>query len=148
MSTSSGDDIRVSVGGSVGGHVVAGRNNTITNSAVTTYPRPTEAELAEFKTAVDAVKRQALAASPEEGLDAVDQLTEFHKAATAPKPDLTTMQRVRTWFVKHLPTMAGTVTGLLIHPVVGALVKSGGDAIVAEFKERFGSDVAAIEGHE
>jgi hypothetical protein len=147
MSNSSGDQHHVSIGGSVGGHVVVGRDNTITNSAVTTYPRPTEAELAEFKGAVDAVKKQAIRSGSDEALEAVDQLAEFHAAAVAPKPDLTTMQRVRTWFVDHLPTMAGAVTGLLVHPVVGALVKSAGDAITAEFKERFGADVAGIEGH-
>jgi hypothetical protein len=71
--------------------------------------------------------------------EAAAQLDELHAAVTAPTPDLTTMQRVRTWFVEHLPTMAGAVTGLLVHPVVGALVKSAGDAVTAEFQRRFGS---------
>ncbi len=147
--SNSGDQHHVSIGGSVGGHVVVGRDNTITSSPVTTYPRPTEAELAVFKNAVNAAKTQAItSAPPEQALEAVEQLTEFHAAATAEKPDLSTMQRVRTWFVDHLPTMAGTVTGLLVHPVVGALVKSAGDAITAEFKERFGSEAKAIDGHE
>ena len=48
------------------------------------------------------------------------------------------MVRVRTWFVAHLPSFAGAVTGLLVHPVVGALVKSAGDAVAAEFHRRIG----------
>jgi hypothetical protein len=139
MSTSPGDKYSISVGGSVGGHMVVGNQNTVTGSP-STVARPTEAELAAFQAAVDAVKAQAItAAPPAEAVKAIEQLTEFHAAATAPEPDLSKMQQVRTWFVQHLPTMAGAVTGLLVHPVVGALVKSAGDAVTAEFQHRFGS---------
>jgi hypothetical protein len=148
MSNSSGDSYKVSVGGSVGGHVAVGQGITISGSPVTNYPRPSEAEIAGLMAEIDALKAQAItSAPPAEAVKAVEQLGEFQKAATADKPDLTTMQRVRTWFVDHLPTMAGTVTGLLIHPVVGALVKSAGDAITSEFKERFGG-IPEVAAHE
>jgi hypothetical protein len=149
MSNPSGGGHHVVVGGSVGGNFVVGDHNSIIGSPVTNYPRPTEAQLAAFQADVDALKAQAIAAvPPAEAVKAIEQLGEFHKAATAEKPDLTTMQKVRNWFVDHAPTMVGAVTGLLIHPVVGALVKSAGDAIAGEFKERFGGIPEVANAHE
>jgi hypothetical protein len=141
VSQPSGDHFQISVGGAVGGNVVVGRSNQIISSPTTNVTRPNDAELAAFKAAVDAVKAQSAAVVPGEpavAAEAAAQLDALHAAAVAPTPDLSTMQRVRTWFVEHLPTMAGAVTGLLIHPVVGALVKSAGDAVTAEFQRRFG----------
>jgi hypothetical protein len=124
MSQPSGDHFQISVGGSVGGNVVVGRNNQVmTNSSITTV---TTADLAQFRAAVDELKAQL-------PTEAAAQLETLHEAATAPTPDVSTMARVRTWFSAHLPTFVGAVTGLLVHPVVGALVKSAGDAIVEQF---------------
>jgi hypothetical protein len=136
MSQTSGDHFQISVGGSVGGNVVAGRNNQIISSPVTNGVSP--ADLAAFKSAVEAVKAEAAKVAPETTAEASAQLDDLHTAATAPTPDLNTFERVRNWFVTHLPTMAGAVTGLLVHPVVGALVKSAGDAVADEFRRRFG----------
>jgi hypothetical protein len=141
VSQPSGDHFQISVGGAVGGNVVVGRSNQVISSPTTNVTRPNDAELAAFKAAVDAVKAQSAAVAPGDpavAAEAVVQLDALHAAAVAPTPDLSTMQRVRTWFAEHLPTMAGAVTGLLIHPVVGALVKSAGDAVTAEFQRRFG----------
>ncbi|HEY1488867.1 MAG TPA: hypothetical protein VGF84_22350 [Micromonosporaceae bacterium] len=135
MSQPSGDHFQISVGGAVGGNLVVGNSNQVIGSPTTNYARPTAAELAAFSEAVNAVKTQAAAHGPE----AAAQLDALHAAVTAPTPDLSTMQRVRNWFVEHLPTMAGAVTGLLIHPVVGAVVRSAGEAVTAEFHRRFGS---------
>lgn len=131
--TQPGDHYQISVGGSVGGHVVVGRQNQIVSS-----PTVTVADLAAFRSAVDAVKSQVAAQAPEQAEEASAQLEDLHKAATAAKPDLNTFDRVRSWFVTHLPSFAGAVTGLLVHPGVGALVKSAGDAVVDEFHRRFG----------
>jgi hypothetical protein len=125
MSQPSGDHFQISVGGAVGGNVVVGRNNqVVTNSTITTV---TTADLATFRAAVDDLKAQVPTS------EAAAQLETLHEAATAPTPDVSTMARVRTWFSAHLPTFVGAVTGLLVHPVVGALVKSAGDAIVEQF---------------
>jgi hypothetical protein len=137
MSHPTGDHYQVSVGGSVGGHVVVGRDNqVITNAGVTAE------QLADFKAAVDALKEQVIvdaAAPPLTRAEAVAQIDVLHTAATASTPDVSTMERVRNWFVHHLPTFAGAVTGLLVHPVVGMMVKSAGDAVSEEFKRRFGA---------
>ena len=123
MSQSSGDHFQISVGGSVGGNVVVGRDNTVITHSVVS-----NAELAQFRAAVDDLKRQM--PTPE----AQAQLETLHHAATAKTPDVSTMARVRNWFATNLPTFVGGVTGLLVHPVVGALVKAAGDAVVDQFK--------------
>jgi hypothetical protein len=122
MSQSSGDHFQISVGGAVGGNVVVGRNNQVVSKTTVS-----SADLAAFRAAVDALKSQVPT------LEAAAQLETLHAAATAPTPDVSTMARVRTWFTAYLPTFVGAVTGLLVHPVVGALVKSAGDAVVEQF---------------
>ncbi len=46
----------------------------------------------------------------------------------AEEPDLNTMEYVKRWFLKKLPTFAGLVTGVLVNPVVGKMVQSAGDS--------------------
>jgi flagellar motor switch protein FliM len=137
MAQQQGDHFQVSVGGAVGGNVVVGRQNQIISSPTTNGVSP--ADLAAFRSAVDDVKAQVASQAPEQAEEASAKLEELHQAATAAKPDLNTFERVHSWFASHLPTFAGAVTGLLVHPVVGALVKSAGDAVVDEFHRRFGA---------
>ncbi len=138
MGQPQGDHYQINIGGAVGGNVVVGRQNQVISSPTTNAVSP--ADLAAFQAAVDAVKAQAAAAAPAQAAEAAAHLDELHRAATAPKPDLNAFERVRSWFVAHLPAMAGAVTGLLVHPVVGALVKSAGDAVTEEFNRRFGGE--------
>lgn len=138
MSQPTGGHYQVSVGGSVGGHVVVGRDNRVVGS---TGGVVTAEQLADFKAAVDALKERVVvdaSAPPLARAEAVAQIDALHTAATAATPDVPTMEKVRNWFGQHLPTFVGAVTGLLVHPVVGALVKGAGDAVVEEFKRRFG----------
>jgi hypothetical protein len=48
------------------------------------------------------------------------------------------MEYVRNWFVKNLPSVAGSVVSLIVHPLVGKLVEVGGDAMATTFRKRFG----------
>jgi hypothetical protein len=48
------------------------------------------------------------------------------------------MEYVKGWFAKHLPGLAGAVTGVIVHPIVGKLVEAAGETLAAEFKRRFG----------
>ena len=67
-------------------------------------------------------------------------MEELASAITAEEPDLTTMEYVKRWFGSHLPGLAGAVTGVVVHPVVGKLVEVAGDALAAEFRRRFGGE--------
>jgi hypothetical protein len=139
----SGDDIRVSIGGSVqeGGQVGVGRD--IRQSYVRTHtqgsPTVTEADLAELRRAVEAVKAQIAAeVPPEQQAAALERVDELQEAVVADEPDLTTLQYIRKWFGKNLPQIAGSVTGLIIHPVVGKIVEAAGDLAARQFRELFG----------
>jgi hypothetical protein len=139
----SGDDIRVSIGGSVqeGGQVGVGRD--ISQSYVRTHTEGatavTEADLAELRRAVEAVKAQIVAeVPPDQQTAALERVDELQEAVVADEPDLTTLQYVRKWFGKNLPTLAGSVTGLIIHPVVGKIVEAAGDLAARQFRELFG----------
>ncbi len=87
---------------------------------------------AELKTKIE---QEAPAEEKEKALERVDELKE---AVTAKEPDLTTMEYVKNWFGKNLPSVAGSVVSLIIHPVVGKLVEVGGEALAATFRRRFG----------
>jgi hypothetical protein len=140
---SSGDDIRVTIGGSVqeGGQVGVGRN--IRQSYVRTHAEGasavTEADLAELRRAIEDVKAQIVAeAPPEQQAAALERVDELEQAVVAEEPDLTTLQYVRKWFGKNLPKLAGSVTGLIIHPVVGKIVEAAGDLAASQFRQLFG----------
>ncbi len=139
----SGDDIRVTIGGSVqeGGQVGVGRN--ISQSYVRTHTEGrtavTEADLAELRIAIEAVKAQIVAeAPPDQQAAALERVDKLEEAVVAGKPDLTTLNRIRNWFGKNLPKLAGSVTGLIIHPVVGKIVEAAGDLAARQFRELFG----------
>ena len=137
------DDIRVSIGGSVaeGGQVAAGSH--IAQSSVRTHTggpvAVTEADLAELRRAVEAAKTRIVAeAPPDQQAAALDRVDELQEALVADEPDLTTLQYVQKWFGKNLPKLAGTVTGLIVHPVVGKSVEAAGDLAASEFRQLFG----------
>jgi hypothetical protein len=137
-----GDDIRVSIGGSVqeGGQVGVGRD--ISQSYRRTHnaaPTVSEADLAELRRMVEAVKAQIVTEAPhDQQAAALARVDELQEAVVADEPDLTTLQYVQKWFGKNLPKLAGTVTGLIIHPVVGKIVEAAGDLAASQFRQLFG----------
>ncbi len=68
---------------------------------------------------------------------ALERIDELEDAITAEEPDLTTMDYIKRWFVKNLPTLSGAVTSVVIHPIVGKLVEAAGTMAADEFQERF-----------
>jgi hypothetical protein len=126
--------------GDVSGQVVVGSDNTVSNvTAGRDVKAVTEPEIAALRAEFARVKALLPADAPV-AEPARERLDELEEAVTAPEPDLSTMEYVRTWFGKRLPALAGTVTGLIVHPVVGRLVEAAGEALSAEFRRRFGSD--------
>ncbi|WP_405911305.1 hypothetical protein OG742_19975 [Streptomyces sp. NBC_00828] len=119
----------------VSGQVVVGRNNTVSRVEASPVTPVTEQELAELRAQFARVR----ALLPEDAPDrAGELLDELEESATASEPDLSTMEYVRRWFGRHLPALAGAVTSLVIHPVVGRLVEAAGGTLADEFQRRFG----------
>jgi hypothetical protein len=135
----SGDSITASISGPISGQVAVGKG--ITQTQRIGAAGFTEAEEAEFRNLFANLKEQIAAeAPPDKKAPALEQVDELHQALSVEKPDRTTltkMERVKNWFVKNLPTIAGTVTSVFIHPLVGKLVEAGGDVLAGEFRHRF-----------
>jgi hypothetical protein len=110
----------VITGSDVSGQVAVGEGITQVQTVGVGRPEMTEADLAALRRLLADLKAR-------------------EEAITAEEPDLTTMEYVRGWFARHLPGLAGAVTGVLVDPVVGKMVEMAGDALAAEFRRRFGA---------
>ncbi len=130
-----GDQISANVTGPVQGQVAVGKDIEQRQKAKDMTVEVTEAELAELRQAFADLKAQvAASAPPESKASAVERIGELENAVTAETPDLTTVQYVKEWFLKNLPGVAGSVTGILVHPVVGKLVQAAGEAVAGQFR--------------
>ncbi|HEY74669.1 MAG TPA: hypothetical protein G4O00_00620 [Thermoflexia bacterium] len=134
-----GNEIRATISGDVSGQVAVGKGITQTQTIRESRPEVTEADLAALRQMLaDLREKVAAEAPPEKKEAALERVQELEEAVTAEKPDLTTMEYVKQWFVKNLPGLAGAVTGVVVNPIVGKLVEAAGDALAAEFRRRFG----------
>jgi hypothetical protein len=133
--------IQVTVGGDVSGQMAVGEN--IKQVSTKTTGNVTKAELEELHQLLATLRSQVEAeAQPDKKGAALERVEELEQAVTDKKPDLSTMEYVRNWFVKNLPGLAGAVTSVVVHPIVGKLIEAGGDALVGEFRRRFGDNSA------
>ena len=141
-STQGGQHVTGTVTGDVSGQVAIGSGIRQSWTAGAPAERPTEAELAGFRQALEELRAQVAAAapSPEVQAAATERVRELESAVLAEgaEPDLTTLEYVRKWFVKNLPSLAGAGTSVVVDAVVGKLVTAAGDAAAAEFRRRFG----------
>ena len=129
---------RVHIKGDVSGQVAIGNSITQTQSIRNAIPQVSKADLETLQNLFETIKAQiSQNVSPEQQEKALEKVDELESAITSEKPDLTTMEYVKNWFGRNLPQMAGAVTGLVVHPIVGKLVEAAGEAITLEFKRRF-----------
>jgi hypothetical protein len=134
-----GGDVHATISGAVSGQVAVGNDITqsqqiasFTGAVSADDVRALKALIAELRTKVDG------AAPAEQKAAALERDAELEEAVTAPVPDLSTLEYVKGWFDRHLPTLAVSVTSLVVHPLVGKLVGAAGDSLAAEFRRRFG----------
>jgi len=135
------NNIKVKVGGDVSGQMAVGEN--IKQVSTKTTGNVTKAELEELHQLLATLRSKVEAeAQPDKKDAALERVEELEQAVADKKPDLSTMEYVRNWFIKNLPGLAGAVTSVVVHPIVGKLVEAGGDALVGEFRRRFGDNPA------
>ena len=135
----SGDSINATIGNVSDRSQVAVGHHIQQEQTHGAPPVMTEEEMAQLRHLFDELKTKiAQEVPPAEKEKALERVDELQAAVTAKEPDLTTMEYVRNWFVKNLPTVAGSVVGLIVHPLVGKLVEVGGDALASTFRKRFG----------
>jgi hypothetical protein len=135
MTDSGGDYISATVTGNVSGQVGVGKNiaqtQTVTNAAPVT-----DEERAELQKLFADLKAQIAASAPAETQQsATERVDELEEALNAGEPDMSTVQYVKRWFLKKLPSLAGLITGVLVNPIVGKLVQGAGDAAVAQLDQ-------------
>jgi len=137
----SADAIRATISGDISGQVAVGKGITQVQGIGAARPQITEADLAKLRQVLTDLKAKVTTkAPPEKKNAALERVGELEEALTAGEPDLTTIEYVKGWFVKNLPDLAGAVTSVVVHPIVGKLVEAAGDALAAEFRRRFGRE--------
>ncbi len=134
-----GDQTTATISGDVSGQIAVGKGITQDQTVTTIGQELSGAEMAELSRSFATLKAQIVAHAPyEKQSPALERVDELEGAVTGDEPDLSTMEYVRNWFARNLPSLAGSVTSLVVHPIVGRLVSAGGDALVGEFRRRFG----------
>lgn len=128
--------IQVTISGDVSGQVAAGNN--IQQSQTKVHQPVSQGELEELSQLLTQLRNKVGSEAPADKKDAaLERVDELAQAVTEKKPDLSTMEYIRNWFVKNVPGVAGAVVSVVVHPIVGKLVEAAGDALTADFKKRF-----------
>jgi hypothetical protein len=129
-----GDTISANISGGVsGGQVAVGKH--IAQQQTMDAAAVGEQELAQLRQAFAELRAEVAAqAPPERQAAAVERIEELEQACLADEPDTTTIAYVGRWFKTNLPGLAGAVTGIFVHPVVGRIVGAAGTAIATELR--------------
>ncbi len=131
-----GDSISATIGDvSEGSQVAVGKDITQTQArpVVTAEDRAQLQQL--FDELRTRIEQEVVEGDKEKALERVDEL---NQAVTAKEPDLTTMEYVKNWFGKNVPSVASSILEFFSQPVVAKFVAAGGKALAATFRERFG----------
>lgn len=144
------EDNSVAVGGIHVGGDISGSQVTIGNSNVvvqgdrnrvgtTNVQAIRPAELRKLRVQFIRLKDRIESAVPDDKkAEALQKADELQAAILQKKPDPSSMASIRNWFVKNTPRIAGAVTSLIVHPIVGKLVEAAGEAVASEFRKKFG----------
>jgi hypothetical protein len=99
----------------------------------------TEQDLDQIRKLFTDLKDQIAKEAPPDKKDAaLERVGEMESEITSKKPSLTTLEYVRDWFAKNAPMLLGSVTSIVVNPLVGKVVQAAGDIAVSELKKRFG----------
>ncbi len=120
------------------GQLAIGNGITQIQSVNAARPEITAADREALRGMLAELRTQIEQRAPSEARQsAIERADELAEALTAPQPDLGVIAYVKQWFTRHLPQLAGAVTSVIVHPIVGKLVEAAGDGLAAEFKRHF-----------
>jgi hypothetical protein len=132
----SNQTISANITGDVNGQVAVGKN--INQSKTEIHSSVTPQEIEELRGLLAQLRSRVESETPADKKDAaLERVNELKQAVTDQKPDLSTMEYVRNWFVKNAPGVVGAVVSVVVHPIVGKLVEAAGDTLTADFQKRF-----------
>ncbi len=133
----------IQIHGNNTGQVAQSESGSITQTGTfITGPQPSPADLQQARQELEQLVKElnqkiSVEVPPEKQAGALERTGELKEALLAKEPDITTLEYVKNWFVKNAPKLAGDVTGLIVHPIVGKLVEAAGELAAAEFRRRF-----------
>jgi hypothetical protein len=129
----SGDSISANITGDVSGAVAVGKH--IDQRQTIGAAQLSADDVAQLRRAFADLRADVAAqAPPERQAAAAERIEELEQACLADEPDMTTIAYVGRWFKTNLPGLAGAVTGIFVHPVVGKVVGAAGKAIADELR--------------
>ena len=134
--TAGGDIIQSTIGNNNTNLVVGKNNRQQVNS---TSSEITEADLQQLRALFDDLKQQIIAQAPPDKKDAaLERVDELQQEITSKKPEPSTFEYVRNWFSKNLPGLLGSVTSLVVNPLVGKVVEAVSGVAANAIKQHFG----------
>ncbi len=134
-----GDNISANISGNISGQVAVGKNISQVQNIVKST-NVTEQEIKELQNLLSSIKNEVRNNAPSDKKEpALERVNELEEAVISENPDLSTIEYVQKWFTKNLPSIAGSITSVVVNPILGKLVEAGGEALVSEFKRRFGT---------
>jgi hypothetical protein len=134
-----GDQIHGVVSGTVSGPVAIGKDIDQRQQVGEMNVAVTEAELDELRSEFTKLREQVAAGAPPEVRDkAVELVDQLQQDTVSEKPKPVTMRYVLDWFKDNAPKLAGAVTSVVVHPIVGRLVEAAGEAAADQFKQLLG----------
>lgn len=69
--------------------------------------------------------------------EAQGKAEELREELTNEKPQHSTIEYLKTWLLKNVPAMAGTLTSIFATPIVGKVVEAAGEIAAQKLRERF-----------
>jgi hypothetical protein len=132
------DNIQITIGDDAQ-NLAVGKN---IHQNINTNPKSqvTEEDIKTVQEKIDYLKNRIATEAPAEKKGAAIERVEELEKAIIEKPDLTTIEYVKNWIGKNLPQLAGTVTSIIVNPIVGKVVEAAGDITAKELKKRFGNN--------
>ena len=100
----------------------------------------TEADLEELRGLFDELKKQVAEQAPPDKKDAaLERVEELQQEVTSDKPQPSTFEYVKNWFGKNIPGLLGSVTSLVVHPLVGKVVEAASSVAADAIRRQFGA---------
>ncbi len=121
----------IQVGSLKQSQMIVGDRNTVTQHLGLSPQEAAELAdvFAQLKSAI------ALQAPADRRAEAIAQAQQLQLAVVGEQPNPRAVRRVLRWFRAHAPQLAGTVTAVLVNPLVGKLVDGAGAAVSERFRE-------------
>ena len=132
-----GDIIQATIGANAS-QVAVGKN--IRQQQNSSSAEITQADLQQLQALFADLKQQIeQQAPPDKKAAALERVDELQQEITSKKPELSTFDYVKSWFGKNIPTLLGSVTSLIVNPLVGKVVETASGLAAEAIKRRFGN---------